>query len=101
MLERDKAAALERCLVLQRELEACTQDRDRLLAQLDGIRQDPELYFSGLASGGGPQGGGGVASAHGGIGIGSGKRLSQASSCSAASADDASVDFDEQDVDFE
>jgi len=86
-LERDKAAAEERCGHVEEELRACAAERDRALEELETIKQDPDLYFAGIATGdgrGGDRGGGS-------------KRRSGVSM--ASSGDD--VDFDEEDVDFE
>ena len=86
-LERDKAAAEERCGHVEEQLRACAAERDRALAELDNIKQDPDLYFAGIATGDGRGGGSG----------GGSKRRSGVSM--ASSGDD--VDFDEEDVDFE
>jgi hypothetical protein len=84
-LERDKAAAEQRCRHVEEELRACAAERDRALEELDTIKQDPDLYFAGLATGDGRGGGWAL------------KRRSGASM--ASSGDD--VDFDDEDIDFE
>ncbi len=96
-LERDKAAAEQRCRDVEEELLACAAERNRALEELDTIKQDPDLYFAGLATGDGRGGGGGGG---GGGGRGGGGALKRRSGASMASSGD-DVDFDEEDVDFE
>ena len=47
-LQQEKGEALERCLNLQKELEACARERDSKADELESIKQDPQLYLSGL-----------------------------------------------------
>lgn len=92
-LEQEKSDVLQRCLDLQNQLEVCTKSRNCVLEELESIKQDPELYFSGLSCSSSAQG-----RSAGATLAWSAKRLSQASHGS--SADDGSIDL-EDDVDFE
>ena len=92
-LEQEKSDVLQRCLDLQNQLEVCTKSRNCVLEELESIKQDPELYFSGLLCSSSAQ-----SRSAGATLAWSAKRLSQASHGS--SADDGSIDL-EEDVDFE
>jgi hypothetical protein len=103
-LEQDKGEALERCLDLRKELEACARERDSKADELQSIKQDPQLYFSGLplpsasAAATGATAGAAPASP-----ASSAKRLGHA--CRGSFGDDAgSIDLEEEEeeeVDFE
>ena len=91
-LEQEKNDVADQYVRLEVEMKTCSEERDRALNELEEIKQDPDLYFAGIT--------GRVGDAGGGKGArGEANRHSLASH--ASSHEDGSVDFDDEDVDFE